>query len=858
MARRQFREGEPRVIRTKSHSTPMLEQYWRLKQQQPDALLFFRLGDFYELFEEDAQVAAPLLDLQLTSRDGKVPMCGVPYHAGNQHARRLLERGYTVAIAEQVEDPAQARGLVERKIVRVLTPGTVIPEDDERSPRLGVLYRYRNGLVALVAEVSTGTLHVVEGRNRREDIEHIAQLWSGWQPNEYLSNLNEDWGQGARVEAGAFFVRSTPSQTEQIIQKKLGLASLRRWGLDTPGPVHEALAALARYLKTLGPSTLGHLRDIHVHALEAQMRIGARALAQLDITSGAHSLLRQVDRCRTNMGSRRLQDWLEHPLADAERIQKRSQAVGYWVDNPLARDQLRTQLAQAGDMSRRLARLVMGVGRPRDLKGLVEALKAFPALWECAHLSKVWPGSPILERQPWATLTPRLDVLSDPVPARWEDTPLVASGVDAEIDRYRVLINDQRQALTNLEDAERRRSGIKSLRVGYHRTFGYYIEVTKSQAGHVPEDWHRRQTTTHTERFVSDSLRELETAILEAEDQLKVLERRWAERLVDEVTAESEWLAEAAAWAAELDALASLSEAAVAHRYCPPELDEPDAGIVVGGLRHPVIERLVDEYVASNLALESPHHALVITGPNMGGKSTFMRALAQNVILAQIGGWVACEKYRAPVFDSVLTRMGADDDLARGQSTFMVEMEEVAAILHQATPRSLVLLDELGRGTSTYDGLAIAHAVVERLAVPDGPLTLFATHYHELTSLADGHAHMANLTVEVLDGPHGPIFTHRVVSGAASQSYGLEVARLAGLPPGLVRRAERHLARWEEGHFDFPSQVERGEQITFEAPDPLAKSLLDALKSMNPDDLSPREAWLWIAEWYDRVRRGGI
>ncbi len=839
----------------RAQSTPMLEQYWRLKQEHPEALLFFRLGDFYELFGDDAKLAAPLLDLQLTSRDGRIAMCGVPYHAGNQHARRLLERGYTVAIAEQMEDPAQSRGLVDRQIVRVLTPGTVVPDDDDVSPRLGVLYRYRQGLVALVAEVSTGTLNVVQGSTRAEDMSHIAELWSAWRPQEYLSNLETDWGDGRRVDGGSFYVRTNSLRTEHIIQDKLGIQSLRRWGLEESEPVMQAIAVLARYLKTLGPGTLGHLRDIRVHPLATQMRIGERALRQLDVSYGQDSLFARVDFCRTPMGRRRLKDWLEHPLMDCGRIEERRQAITYWATHALERDALMQTLSRVGDMSRRVARLVMGSGRPRDLQGIVEALAEFPALWQAAHETGVWPFRWPISNEPWQALLKRLDVLAEPVPARWEDSPLIRAEADPEIDRFRTLLTNQRQALADLEERERNRSGIKSLRLGYHRTFGYYIEVTKSQAKNVPEDWHRRQTTTHTERFVSEPVRALETEIFQAEAGLKGLERQWVEKLEALVREESEWLAQASAWASEVDALAALAEAAVRHRYQPPVIAASDSRVDIRGLRHPVIESLVAEYVASDLILETPHHALVITGPNMGGKSTFMRALADNVILAQCGSWVACQSYRTPAFDAILTRMGADDDLARGQSTFMVEMEEVAAILHQASGKSLVLLDELGRGTSTYDGLAIAHAVVERLAVPDGPLTLFATHSHELTALAQDNSHMTNLTVEVLEGESAPIFTHRVIAGEASQSYGLEVARQAGLPLPLIRRAEHHLRHLESTPVNHQSP-RVGEQITFQAPDPLAKEFMDALRALNPDDLSPREAWLWVAEWHARAGKG--
>lgn len=839
-----------------SKTTPMLEQYWRLKQLNPEALLFFRLGDFYELFEHDAEVAAPILDLQLTSRDGRVAMCGVPYHAGTQYARRLLERGFTVAIAEQMEDPATARGLVDRQIVRVLTPGTVIPEDESASPRLGILYRHRQGLVALVAELSTGTVHIAQGSLSASDVRAVEHLWSVWQPDEVISNWQGPWMTEEGLSNGrAYFSRQGAVQKEQVVEHKLGLGSLRRWGLEDNEPVLDALAAMARYLETLQPGTLNHLRDIRRHPLQGEMQLSVRALRQLAVVEGPHSLLSRVDYCCTAMGSRRLKDWLEHPLTQIDEIERRQQAVSYWIDHSVDHARMRALLERVGDLSRRLARVVMGVSKPRDVAGIVAALQTMPELSRLVGASKIWPMPNSLVEEPWLTLLPKLDVLADPLPARWEDTPLIRDGVDREVEECRTLLADHRQALVALEEQERQRSQIKSLRVGYHRTFGYYIEVTKSQAKTVPQDWQRRQTTAHTERFVSDALKTVETAIAMAQSRMVQAESRWAQNLTHWIAVESEWMAELAGWLSELDAVSALAQTAVKYRYQKPKLVSGDAPIEIGGLRHPVLESLVKEYVPSDLVLSSPHQALIITGPNMGGKSTFMRALAQNAILAQIGGWVAAARYEAPVFDALLTRMGADDDLVRGQSTFMVEMEEVAAILHQSSSASLVLLDELGRGTSTYDGLAIAQAVVERLAVPEGPLTLFATHYHELTDLAESNPHWTNLTVEVLEAAQGPIFTHRVILGRASQSYGIEVARQAGLAPAVLRRAETHLKEWERSG---RQRIDTGQQITFDNPDPVAAAVTQALRALNPDDLSPREAWLWIVDWQRRVRQGVV
>lgn len=830
--------------------TPMLEQYFRLKDEHPEALLLFRLGDFYELFDHDAKIAAPLLDLQLTSRDGRVAMCGIPHHALGQYAQKLLDSGLTVAIAEQMEDPSQAKGLVDRQIVRVLTPGTVIPDDERSSPRLGVRYRHRQGVVAVVAELASGALHVAESSLNRTERQQLAELWALWDPDEYLTNDPEDNpGRGMRVDSGPYFRRVDPLEAERLVQAKLGLSGLRRWGLEERTSVHDALVVLWRYLERLQRRSPIHLTDVRLHSLGQRVSLSPRTVRQLDLIDGPHSLLAQIDLAVTPMGSRRIAEWVSHPLKDPIGILARQDAVTHWVNSPLERAELREWLGRVGDLGRRVARLTMGTGRPRDAAGIAEALKVLPLIWQRVEEGGKGPRLEAEVVEGLRKLLPQVDVLADPVPARWEDSPLIRAGVSESLDRSRRLADDQRQALLGLEQQERKRSGIKSLRVGFHRTFGYYLEVTRSQAKTVPPDWHRRQTTAHTERFISDALGALERDIRDAEAALASEEKALAESLEENIRGAASLLTRAASWLADLDALTALAEASVKHGYHPPEITEDV--VETRGLRHPVLERVLHDYVTSDLVLDSIHHTLIITGPNMGGKSTFMRALAQNVVLAQMGCWVAAEHFRAPLFDALLTRMGADDDLVRGQSTFMVEMEEVAAILHQASGSSLVLLDELGRGTSTYDGLAIAEAVVERLAMADGPLALFATHYHELTQLADQNPWLINLTVEVLEGADGPVFTHRVIPGQASRSYGIEVARLAGLPRSLIRRAEHHLAQWEGRQSQFRAAEP---QLDFFTPDPLAGPVLRALAGLNPDDLSPREAWLWIAEWHRRIQ----
>ncbi|AEJ39824.1 DNA mismatch repair protein MutS [Sulfobacillus acidophilus TPY] len=833
-------------------TTPMLDQYYRLKAEQPDALLLFRLGDFYELFGPDAELAAPLLDLQLTSRDGRVPMCGVPHHALHQYARKLLEAGYTVAIAEQMEDPALAKGLVDRQIVRVLTPGTVIPEDDEGVPRLAVWYRDRSGWTLAVAELSTGTVHLVEGGLAEGDLEQLQELWALWHPDEFLSNHPLPFEVTSRaVTADGWFQKVSPLAVEKYLASAFHSVSLKSWGIDDPA--HPRLApvlwALWRYLESLQRRSPRHLTQIVWHALGGSVRIGPTQLAQLDIVDGPYSLYRHLDLTATKMGSRVLREWLERPLADRAAIESRHRRVVWLVQKALVRDQLREALAQVGDLSRRVARTVLGLARPRDLAAIRTALSRIPTI---AALLVDAPDASGLDPEDtdWTELATLLDGLIDPPPARWDDSPLVKDGLDPEIDQQRQLLRDQRERLALLEATERERSRIKSLRVGYHRTYGYYLEVTKSQAKEVPGDWQRRQSTTHTERYSSDALRELEHQIQSADGTIRARERDWTEKWLQAITQSADRLTRVSRRLAEWDALNALAEAMVRYHYTSPQWVDDAAPVVIEGLQHPVLAQHLEDYVVSDLTISPPCRAIVITGPNMGGKSTYMRAIAQNVLMAQIGGGVAARRFQMPVRHAVLTRIGADDNLVRGQSTFMVEMEEVAAILRQAGSRALVLLDELGRGTSTYDGMALALAVMERLATADGPITLFATHYHELTDLAEQHPHMTNLTVEVVETARQPIFTHRVIPGRASRSYGIHVAQMAGLPPTVIARAKAYLKELESRH---PSAAAPAEQITLFAPDPIWEQFRQSLLALNLDDVSPREAWQWLQQWQARL-----
>ncbi|MDA8193169.1 MAG: DNA mismatch repair protein MutS [Thermaerobacter sp.] len=834
-------------------STPMLDQYHRLRAEAPQAILFYRLGDFYEIFGADAERAAPLLDVQLTSRDGKIPMCGVPHHALNTYAKRLLDCGHMVAIAEQMEDPRLTKGLVDRQITRILTPGTFIPDDAAEVPRFAVLVTDRQGWALVVAELSTGTVHVVDLASR--DAGLLRDEWERWTPQEYLANAAETLDlSGVRVQTGNWFQVSDPTALEKRVAERLGSVTLDSWGLSGKPRAKLALMVLWRYLESSQRQLPAHLTHIRVHAPEHSMRVSSRTLHQLDaIRPAGPSLWHHLDHTTTPMGSRLLRSWIERPLTDLAQIEARNRAVSWLISHPGPRHDLRALLRAVGDLSRRVARITMGVGSPRDLSGVAGALAQVPAVAEIVAEGDWWSGPPLAT----AAVTPVADVLAalaEPAPARWDDGNLIRGGFDPELDEACALRDHQRENLTALEAQEREHSRLKSLKVGYHRSFGYYWEVNRSQAADVPAEWQRRQTMTNSERFTSPALRALETRIAQAEEAIRTREAWWADRLVSAVRERAADLGRLAAQLAEADVVAGLAEVAEAHRYHPPVWDTSDQpSIVAEHLRHPILDALVADYVPSGLQLGPQTRLAVVTGPNMGGKSTFMRALALNVIMAHMGSMVAATHFSLPILDGVFTRIGADDDMFRGQSTFMVEMEEVAGIVKQVTPQSLVLLDELGRGTSTYDGLAIARAVAERLAGPGAPWTLFATHYHELTELAEQSPRVTNLHVEVADdGPGHLVFTHRVLPGAASRSYGLDVAKMAGLPYPVLTRARHFLKAWEPRPPASPGRA--AEQVTLFSADPVLEELRDGLAGLDPDSLSPRDAWQWLASWHDRLR----
>ena len=844
-------------MRTKS--TPMQEQYQRLKDEHPEALLFFRLGDFYELFGEDAEVAAPILDVQLTTRDKITPMCGIPYHAVDQYLRKLVEKGLTVAIAEQMEDPRLTKGLVERQIIRIVSPGTFVDETDNQATRLAVLYAVKREWALAVAELATGSVYLMEQPLNTRSPYRIQEEWERWHPQEYLSNWDPVASlSGREISPGGCFDHiPSPRDLEPYLAQKFGTSGLRTFGLVAHPTAQAAVFVLWRYLTSLERREPVNLTNILWYHPSGHMTVSARTMRQLNVVPPSNpSLFSVLNETGTPMGERLLISWLERPLRVPEEIHKRQRAIKLFMDDLKIRREIRRLLKRIGDVPKKVSRVALGMATPKDL---VAIAKAAAVSSNIVRLVEEMADGAVSEAPPQQILQEifvHLDEIADDAPAKWDEGGIMKDGVDSEIDRLRSLVNNQREALAKLEQQEKDRSGIKTLKVGYHRTFGYYLEVSRGQDHKVPADWRRRQTMANAERYTSDALLDLERDILEALDKLKARERDKAMTLVTLVQKHSEILNQVSSWLAELDVFTALAEVSVRRSYHFPHWCQDGAcrNIEANGLRHPILETMTTQFVPSSVSLPEDLRVMLITGPNMGGKSTFMRALALNVILAHIGAPVACEELTLPIFSGIYARIGADDDIYRGQSTFMVEMEEMAWILRQSDRESFVILDELGRGTSTFDGMAIAQAVMERLGSESSPLTLFATHYHELTQLADTHPRMRNFSVEVIHDPKTGhlVFTHRIVSGASSRSYGVEVAELAGFPKTLLTRARHLLRMWEEQTKELTEPVQ---QVTWFRPDPLGQELLEALKQVDLDELAPREAWDWLRDWRERLER---
>ncbi len=841
-------------IETKTH-TPFMRQYLAAKAEHPDVLLFFRMGDFYELFHDDARKAARLLDITLTQRGqsagAPIPMAGVPYHAVENYLARLVHLGESVAICEQMGDPALAKGIVERKVVRIITPGTVTDAallDARRDNLLLAIAAGANTTYGLAwVDLSSGRFLVSEAPNGEALAAELARL----QPAETLVGEDVAWPQlistlpGLRKRPPWHFDSETATRE---LNRFFGTRDLDGFGVAGMPLGVAAAGCLLGYIEETQKSALPHLTGMAVENPSETIALDAATRRNLEIDTHPggrieHTLLGVLDTSVTPMGARLLRRWLNRPLRARDILRRRHQAVGMLVDRH-AHETLREPLRGVGDLERILARVALRSARPRDLSTLRDGLACAPVLR--AQIATL--DSPLLH-----TLVERFGDHADSValltaaivpqpPVLQRDGGVIASGYDGELDELRRLSTHADQFLLDLEEREKAASGISTLKIGYNRVHGYYIEISKAQADRAPVHYTRRQTTKNAERYITEELKTFEDKVLSARERALMRERALYEALLDTLTTRLEPLKLAAIAIAELDVLASLAERAEALDWSVPKLtDEP--GIVIERGRHPVVEKVLGEpFEPNDLALDDARRMLVITGPNMGGKSTYMRQNALIVLLAHIGSYVPASRAVIGPIDRIFTRIGAGDDLSRGQSTFMVEMSETANILHNATEHSLVLMDEVGRGTSTYDGLALARATAVHLTRHSRAYTLFATHYFELTELAGEYPGIANAHLDAVEYGEQLVFMHAVKPGPANRSYGLQVAALAGLPKSVIADAKRTLAELERGMREAPPPAtELSPQLgLFSAVQPSATER--AIDALDPDALTPREA----------------
>lgn len=788
--------------------TPMMEQYMGMRQSLPsDVLLFYRLGDFYELFLEDAKEAAGILNVALTKRNG-MAMCGVPHHAAEGYIGKLIKAGKRVAIAEQVSEP-QAGKIVRREISQVISSGTINDLnllESKRANYLAGVFRLKKAYGLAYVDLTTGDFRVTE----LDDVSALEDEVHRISPSELLhseeqGDLLSDFQGAMAYDSYAFLHDQAVHQLVEHFQ----VHSLDGFGCAEHTASICAAGAMLHYLQHVLRRQVDHLLHLQPYRTEDGVLIDRASQQNLDLVSSRageqHTLLRALDATCTPMGGRKLRDWLLHPLVDLEALQRRQDALGAFLEQPFLLSQTQESLKNVRDVERTLGRLSQGSGNARDLKNLSGALQVLPDLR--AHLTALIGGDSVALVGDWLgrlrefpELVERLETaLVDEPPVSLKDGGIFRDGYHAELDEIRRASAEGKQWIAELQARESDRTGIKSLKVRYNAVFGYFIEVTKANLAQVPEDYHRKQTTANAERFITPELKEMENKILGADERMRALEIEEFQRLRGEVLAELRPLQVLAEALAEVDVVAGLAEKARLYNYCRPLLNESKNLYIKEG-RHPVLDQNLAEekFVPNDTTLDhDTNRLLLITGPNMAGKSTYIRQVALLVLMAQMGSYIPASQAEIGLVDRIYTRVGASDDLARGQSTFMVEMNETASIVNTATDRSLIVLDEIGRGTSTFDGLSIAWSVAEHVNDAIQARALFATHYHELTALAKTRESVQNYSVAVREWNEEIIFLRKIVPGAADRSYGIQVARLAGLPKEIIQRAQAILEQLE-------------------------------------------------------------
>jgi DNA mismatch repair protein MutS len=884
--------------------TPFMRQWTAAKRENPDALLFFRMGDFYELFYDDATVASRELELTLTARDRErqVPMCGVPYHAVESYLARLLRKGYRIAICDQMEDPKLTKKIVRREVTRVLSPGTALdamvgpeqnnflaayfeagPEAGQKAPnkaRPGAKSNDHSATGAAVCavallDVSTGEFRTAEfaGPGARQQ---ALELLSIAAPSEVLLKTSAELPLAleriparTRVEDWVW----TRDFAVPLVERQLNVRSLEGFGLTGHPAAAIAAGALVHYVRTTQKNEALHIDSLKFQEHSTALELDQVTVRNLELVEplfvgqdSRATLFHTLDACQTPMGKRLLRATILRPLADTEALEARYEAVAEAHGNVVKREEVRRAFPGLLDLERLLARLSLDSAGPRDVRALAASLARLPALK--AALEAMRSGL-------WRALVERLDTLVDVTaqiatnlvaepPLTLVDGGAIAAGVDAELDALRTISTTGREQIAAIEERERARTGIGSLKVRYNSVFGYYIEITKANMALAPADYERKQTLVNAERFTTPELKEYERKILTAHDRSIEIEKRIFAQLRSEVLQAAGRIRKSSAAVAEADLLANFAHLAALRRYARPTLTE-EAVLEAVAARHPVIEQWMEEtregrFIANDVYLSAADEGpslLLITGPNMGGKSTYLRQAAMLVLMAQMGSFVPAESLRLGLVDRIYTRIGASDNVARGRSTFMVEMTETATILNTATRRSLILLDEMGRGTATFDGLSLAWATVEYLQKETGARTLFATHYHELTMLAEKLPRMRNLRVGVKEAASGIVFLHNIEPGAASKSYGIEVARLAGLPVAVIDRA-KHVLRQHEKQERQSVQVETtDEPLQLTIFTPLSQRIVDRIEAVDVNALTPLQALNLLEELQQELKEKG-
>ena len=851
--------------------TPMMQQYRTVKERNPDCILFFRLGDFYEMFDEDARIASRELDLTLTSRDhakdkapeDKVPMCGVPFHSSEGYIARLVQKGYKVAICEQMEDPALAKGLVKRDIIRIVTPGTVTESsmlDESKNNYYACVFGRSGKFGAAFCDISTGAFSAtaISGPDAEDA---VCNELGSFSPTELLLGGEAETSEAIKAAAsgrlGCCMGRSQEHQFDFSLCKAAAEAQFSKTqeqlGLAGQDEVVIAAGALLCALRDAQKNELPHIRTFDFYVAGKFMGLDLTARRNLELTETMRSkekkgsLLGVLDRTKTAMGGRLLRSWMERPLLSPNAISRRLSATQELVDRTIDREELRLSLRDVSDYERVMARIVTGTANCRDLVALGQGAAVLPAIHD--RLSTM--RSPLLQEifeglDTLADLKAAIETtIVDEPPFVLREGGMIRDGANEELDRLREIQNGGTGMLTAIEAREKEATGIRNLRVGYNRVFGYYIEVAKGQLGLVPDTYIRKQTLSTGERYITQELKELESKILGAKDRIVSLEYEIFTQLRSKISEQAPRVQKTAQAIAQLDVLCSFAHTAVHNHYCRPEVDLSGEIRITQG-RHPVVEQMLKNalFVPNDTVLGADGcRAAIITGPNMAGKSTYMRQVALIVLMAQMGSFVPASDARIGIVDKLFTRIGASDDLSSGQSTFMVEMNEVADILKNATPRSLLILDEIGRGTSTFDGMAIAKAVLEYAVDPKklGAKTLFATHYHELTSMEQENPEIRNFNIAVKKRQGEMIFLRKIVPGAADDSYGVEVAKLAGLPDRLIARARAVLKELEAGAPKAPViQKAASDQVSLM--DLQADEIREKLAAVNVETLTPIEA----------------